>query len=60
MKDSRETAKKKQQQLKIEQEKVKEQKAKLEAENKQRLQEQWEKTQNSILQTKKGARRITR
>ena len=49
MKEARETAQKEQQELKIEQEKIREQKAKLEAEEEQRLQAQWEKTQNSIL-----------
>ena len=54
MKEARETAQKKQQELKIEQEKIREQKAKLEAEEEQRLQAQREKTQNSILQAKRG------
>ena len=54
MKEARETAQKEQQELKIEQEKIREQKAKLEAEEKQRLQAQHEKTQNSILQAKRG------
>ena len=49
MKEARETDQKEQQELKIELEKIREQKAKLEAEEKQRLQAQWEKTQNSIL-----------
>ena len=42
------------QELKIEQQKIREQKAKLEAEEERRLQAQHEKTQNSILQAKKG------
>ena len=54
MKEARETAQKEQQELKIEWEWIREQKAKLEAEEEQRLQAQWEKTQNSILQTKRG------
>ena len=54
MKEARETAQKEQQELKIEQEKIREQKAKLEAEEEQRLQTQHEKTQNSILQAKRG------
>ena len=54
MKEAREIAQKEQQELKIEQQKIKEQKAKLEAEEKQRLQAQHEKTQNLILQAKKG------
>ena len=54
MKEGREIAQKEQQELKIEQQKIKEQKAKLEAEEKQRLQAQHEKTQNSILRAKKG------
>ena len=54
MKEAREIAQKEQQELKIEQQKIKEQKAKLEAEEEQRLQAQHEKTQNSILQAKKG------
>ena len=54
MKEARETAQKEQQELKIEQEKIREQKAKLEAEEEQRLQAQWEKTQSSILQAKRG------
>ena len=54
MKEARETAQKEQQELKIEQEKIREQKAKLEAEEEQRLQAQCEKTQNSILQAKRG------
>ena len=54
MKEARETAQKEQQGLKIEQEKIREQKAKLEAEEEQRLQTQQEKTQNSILQAKRG------
>ena len=54
MKEARETAQKEQQELKIEQEKIREQKAKLEAEEEQRLQAQQEKTQNSILQAKRG------
>ena len=54
MKEARETAQKEQQELKIEQQKIREQKAKLEAEEEQRLQAQWEKTQNSILQAKRG------
>ena len=54
MKEARETAQKEQQELKIEQEKIGEQKAKLEAEEEQRLQAQQEKTQNSILQAKRG------
>ena len=49
MKEARESAQGEQQELKIEQEKIREQKAKLEAEGEQRLQAQWEKTQNSIL-----------
>ena len=49
MKEARETAQREQQELKIEQEKIRKQKAKLEAEEEQRLQAQWEKTQNSIL-----------
>ena len=49
MKEARETAQKEQQELKIEQQKIREQKAKLETEEKQRLQAQCEKTQNSIL-----------
>ena len=49
MKEARETAKKNQQELKMEQEKIRKQKAKLEAEEEQRLQPQHEKTQNSIL-----------
>ena len=40
MKETRETAQKEQQELKIEQEKIREQKAKLEAEEEQRLQAQ--------------------
>ena len=54
MKEARETAQREQQELKIEQEKIREQKAKLEAKEEQRLQAQWEKTQNSILQAKRG------
>ena len=54
MKEARETPQKEQQELKIEQEKIREQKAKLEAEEEQRLQAQHEKTQNSILQAKRG------
>ena len=54
MKEARETAQKEQQELKLEQEKIREQKAKLEAEEEQRLQAQQEKTQNSILQAKRG------
>ena len=54
MKEARETAQKEQQELKIKQEKIREQKAKLEAEEEQRLQAQWKKTQNSILQAKRG------
>ena len=54
MKEARETAQKEQQELKIEWEWIREQKAKLEAEEEQRLQAQWEKTQNSILQAKRG------
>ena len=54
MKEARENAQKEQQELKIEQEWIKEQKAKLEAEEEQRLQAQWEKTQNSILWAKRG------
>ena len=54
MKEARETAQKEQQELKIEQEKIREQKAKLEVEEEQRLQAQQEKTQNSILQAKRG------
>ena len=49
MKETRETTQKEQQELKIEQEKIREQKAKLKAQEEQRLQAQWEKTQNSIL-----------
>ena len=49
IKEAREIAQKEQQGLKIEQEKIGEQKAKLEAKEEQRLQEQWKKTQNSIL-----------
>ena len=54
MKEARETAQKEQQELKIEQEKFREQKGKLEAEEEQRFQAQWEKTQNSILKAKRG------
>ena len=54
MKEAREIAQKEQQELKIEQQKIKQQKAKLEAEGEQRLQAQREKTQNLILQAKKG------
>ena len=54
MKEATETAQKEQQELKIEQENIREQKAKLEAEEEQRLQAQWEKTQNSILEAKRG------
>ena len=54
MKEAREIAQKEQQELKIEQQKTREQKAKLEAGEEQRLQAQREKTQNSILQAKKG------
>ena len=54
MKEAREIAQKEQQELKIEQQKIRKQKAKLEAEEEQRLQAQREKTQNSILQAKKG------
>ena len=54
MREAREFAQKEPQELKIEQEKIREQKAKLEAEEEQRLQAQWEKTQNSILQAKRG------
>ena len=54
MKEARETAQKEQQELKIEQQKIREQKAKLETEEEQRLQSQREKTQNLILQTKRG------
>ena len=53
MKEARELAQKEQQELKIEQEEIREQKAKHEAEEEPRLQEQQEKTQNSILQAKK-------
>ena len=54
MKEASELAQKEQQELKIEQEWIREQKAKLEAEEEQRLQVQWEKTQNSILWAKRG------
>ena len=54
MKEARELAQKEQQRLKEEQEKVKKQKVKPEAEEEQRLQEQWEKTQDSILQARRG------
>ena len=53
MKEAREAAQKEQQELKIEQERIREQKAKLEAKNKD-FKPQWEKTQNSILQAKRG------
>ena len=54
MKEAREIAQKEQQELKVEQQKIREQKAKLEAEEEQRLQAQCEKTQNSVLQAKRG------
>ena len=54
VKEARETAQKEQQKLKIEQENIREQKSKLEAEKEQRLQAQQKKTQNSILQAKRG------
>ena len=46
--------KKEQQKLKIEQEQIRKQKANPEVEEEQRLQAQWEKTQNLILQAKRG------
>ena len=54
MREARELAQKEQQKLKQEQEKVEKQRAKLEAEGNQRLQEQREKTQDSILRAKRG------
>ena len=54
MKEARELAQKEQQELKIEQDKIREQKARLEAEEEERLQAQQKKTQNSILQAKRG------
>ena len=54
MKEAQENAQKEQQRLREEQVMIEEQWAMIEAEGKQRLQEQWEKTQDSILRAKKG------
>ena len=54
MKEARELAQKEQQELKEKQVKIREQKAKFGAEEEQKLQKQQEKTQDSILQAKRG------
>ena len=54
MKEAWENAQKEQQRLRKEQVMIEEQWAMIEAEGKQKLQEQWEKTQDSILRAKKG------
>ena len=55
MKEAWKNAQKEQQRLREEQEMIEKQWAMIEVEGKQRLQEQWEKTQDSILRAKKGA-----
>ena len=54
MKEAQENAQKEQQRLRKEQVMVEQQQAMIEAEGKQRLQEQWEKSQDSIIRAKKG------
>ena len=54
MKEAQENAQKEQQRLKEEQVIIEKQWTMIEAEGEQRLQEQWEKTQDSILRAKRG------